>query len=235
MALRQILISVLLATLAGLTFGCRPPGDDITNPAQTSRLMQPEDGKQLSITGHVYTRSNARNEPVADAIVYLCATDAIKLKADLEPVKAKVKDGRLVPEEIHVAVGQKLVVEVEDKEPYALRISTDQEPEFGTSLPPQLDRWERTFTKPANSVPIKCDIHPEFQGMVIVFPNWAFVRTAKDGSFILSVELPAGSYEICAYHPMHGRAYRSLDGVLGNTVSINFDLSQQANSTLSGD
>jgi len=228
MTVQQQFFSAVLAAAVGLTLGHGSAAEDPKNPKPNDRAMKPEADKQASISGHVYTGADPKQkEQVADAVVYLGATDGLEPKPDLEPVTAKVKDGRLVPEQIVVAVGQKLVVEVEGKDPYSLRFASPQEPEFGTALPRNVVRWEKLFTKPAESVPVTCDIHPDFKGVVVVVPNRAFVRTEKDGSFRLSVGLPVGKYEVCAYHPKYGRSSARVEMEPGKIAKLDFYLSRR--------
>jgi hypothetical protein len=49
-------------------------------------------------------------------------------------------------------------------------------------------------------VKVYCDIHAEMEGFVLVVPNHAFAHAQPDGSFELP-ELPAGRYELRAWHP----------------------------------
>lgn len=180
--------------------------------------------KIVSITGRVTMPSGTTKVLAVDAIVYLDATDAIPPQTDLEPMTAKVKGGRLVPEQIDLMIGQKLVVDIEGKEPYSLHVHSSLEPEFGRTLPRNMARWEKTFTKPTMLASVTCDIHPTFRGMVTVMPNRAFVRTLKDGSFALSVALPAGKYEIHAFLMNHGRSSGNIEVKAGRIATIDFEL-----------
>lgn len=199
---------------------------DADNKSFSELLLRSAFGaeKLVSITGRVTMPSDTEKMLAADAIVYLAATDAIPPQTDLVAITAKVKGGRLLPEQIDLIVGQKLVVDIEGKEPYSLHVHSSQEPEFGRTLPMNMARWEKTFTKPTMLASVTCDIHPTFRGMVTVMPNRAFVRTLKDGSFALSVALPPGKYDIHAFLIDHGRSSGSIEVKAGQIATIDFHL-----------
>lgn len=221
---RKFLKSMQLAAIACLILGCSPHTVDINKNQSNGHTMKPDTAKQVSITGRVTTPSGTVKVLAVDAIVYLAATDAIPPQTDLQAITAKVKGGRLVPERIDLVVGQMLVVDVEGNEPYSLNFHSSQEPGFGKTLPMNMARWEKTFTKPTMMASVTCDIHPTFRGTVTVLPNRAFVRTLKDGSFSLSVTLPDGKYEIHAFLANHGRSSGSIEVKAGANATINFDL-----------
>lgn len=52
----------------------------------------------------------------------------------------------------------------------------------------------------AGLVKVYCDIHAEMEAFVLVVPNHAFAQAGSDGSFELP-DLPAGGYELRAWHP----------------------------------
>jgi len=59
-----------------------------------------------------------------------------------------------------------------------------------------------TFDRPG-LVNLYCDIHPGMAAYVMVLPHRVFARPAASGRFALP-ELPAGSYVVKAWHPVHG-------------------------------
>ncbi len=202
-------VFVLVIALLG---GCHPPGAARPEPESppsrhVAGLIDPKLGNRFPIFGHVRTESaDGEDGPVADAVVYLSATDAVTFPGALEPVKAKVRGGRLVPESFVAVVGQPVVVEIEEKEAHSIHFLSPREPEYGFTLPPNIDRWEKTFTKPFANVPITCDIHPIPLGHCSVVPNPNYTRTAKDGSFRLPLGMPPGQYKVQAFHPELGLA-----------------------------
>ena len=58
-------------------------------------------------------------------------------------------------------------------------------------------------------VPLRCDIHPDMVGYVVVTPNHALTRPDPTGSWRLP-ELPAGGYVVHAWHPERGELHRSV-------------------------
>jgi hypothetical protein len=213
----------LIAMVLVVSPNCGPVPNEQSTLKQLNSIMNPENN-HASVTGYVYVKTGSdKREPLVDALVYLMATNAIELKSDLEHVTAKIKDGRLIPEFICLVVGQKLRIEVDDKDPYLLHFSSPQEPESGRVLPRDITRWERAFTKPVDSVLVTCDIHPQFKGYVTVVPDSVFARTNKDGSFRLPHALPAGKYEVSSYHPQYGRARSSVE-IRPSDMSVSTEL-----------
>ena len=78
--------------------------------------------------------------------------------------------------------------------------------DLGKRAPGAVDtlRFERTgqFT-------VRCDIHPEMTGYVVVLPNHAYARVDSAGTWRLP-ELPKGRYELRAWHPERGETRVSV-------------------------
>uniref|UniRef100_A0A832I2M9 Blue (type 1) copper domain-containing protein n=1 Tax=Eiseniibacteriota bacterium TaxID=2212470 RepID=A0A832I2M9_UNCEI len=66
-----------------------------------------------------------------------------------------------------------------------------------------------TFQRPG-LVTVHCDVHPEETGYVLVVPNRAWTRPDSLGEFRLP-KLPAGRYQLRAWHPHLGELRRTAD------------------------
>jgi hypothetical protein len=70
---------------------------------------------------------------------------------------------------------------------------------------------ELIFKKPTDGARISCSIDPALKGVIVVVPNTVFSRSATKGEYELPRRLPAGTYELRAYHPDHGRAAAKVE------------------------
>ena len=66
-----------------------------------------------------------------------------------------------------------------------------------------------------------CDVHPWMRGLVVVSSHPFFAISGKDGSFTID-KVPAGKYDIEAWHPHYGLKKASVDVVDGKPAEINF-------------
>jgi hypothetical protein len=58
---------------------------------------------------------------------------------------------------------------------------------------------KKTMDKPEVMIPVGCDVHPWMRAFISVFDHPFFTVTKEDGTFEIK-GLPAGEYEIEAYH-----------------------------------
>lgn len=66
-----------------------------------------------------------------------------------------------------------------------------------------------TFRRPG-VVTVHCDVHPDETGYVVVVPNRAWTRPDSLGAFRLP-KLPAGRYQVRAWHPRLGHLRKTVD------------------------
>lgn len=80
---------------------------------------------------------------------------------------------------------------------------------FNKGMPPTLKEATTTFDKPEAVFQIKCDVHPWMSAYVAVFTHPFFSTTGQDGKFSIP-DLPAGTYEITAWHEKLGTQTASV-------------------------
>lgn len=78
--------------------------------------------------------------------------------------------------------------------------------ELGKRAPGRLDTLR---VGRAGIVQLRCDIHPEMSGWVVVTPNRAYTRPDAAGHWELP-ELPPGRYVLRAWHPARGAVRRAV-------------------------
>jgi plastocyanin len=68
-------------------------------------------------------------------------------------------------------------------------------------------------------VKVYCDLHAEMEAFVLVVPNHAFAQPGSDGAFELP-DLPAGGYELRAWHPDLHEIVRTVQIPAGGDASV---------------
>lgn len=66
-----------------------------------------------------------------------------------------------------------------------------------------------------------CDVHPWMRGFVVASSHPFFAVSGKDGTFAIE-KVPAGKYEVEAWHPHYGLKKASVEVVDGKTAEVTF-------------
>lgn len=86
---------------------------------------------------------------------------------------------------------------------------------------------ELRFDKPEQAFEIKCDVHPWMNTYCWVFEHPFFAVTGFDGTFTIP-GLPAGEYEVSAWHEMFGIQTQRVTVAAEGTVEIEFSYEPKA-------
>lgn len=81
--------------------------------------------------------------------------------------------------------------------------------EFNLAMPKFRKEVTKSFDKPELFIKFKCDVHPWMIGYVSVMEHPFFDTTEEDGNFEIK-DLPAGTYEITAWHEKLGEKTASV-------------------------
>lgn len=93
--------------------------------------------------------------------------------------------------------------------------------QFNMAMPPNRKEAEHVFDKPEDVFPIKCDVHPWMTAYTMVVDNPFFSVTKADGKFTVS-NLPAGTYEITAWHEKLGKKTEKVTVGDNDTKTVDF-------------
>jgi hypothetical protein len=98
---------------------------------------------------------------------------------------------------------------------------------FNMAMPPTRKEATETFAKEEGMFTIKCDVHPWMQAYIGVFGNPFFTVTKTDGKFTIA-NLPAGTYEIEAWHEKLGTRKATVTVGASDTKQVGFKFSPPA-------
>ncbi len=125
------------------------------------------------------------------------------------------------PHVIAVQSGQEIAIKNSDGVLHNINARPKINKGFNFGQPVQNMESKKSFDKPEVMIPIKCDVHPWMGGYVGV-QNHPFAKvTGEDGSFSLS-GLPAGTYEVEAWHEKYGTSVQSVTVGETETKAISF-------------
>ena len=100
-------------------------------------------------------------------------------------------------------------------------------PQFNMAMPPTVKESEHVFDKAEGPFQIKCDVHPWMTAYAMVITNPFYSVTGDDGKYKLA-DLPAGTYEIEAWHEKLGKQTQKITVAEGDTKSVDFKFSPPA-------
>ncbi len=128
------------------------------------------------------------------------------------------------PHVIGVMAGQKVKFLNPDGTLHNVHAMCQINPEFNASMPDFRKEMEITFNKPEFMFQIRCDVHPWMQAWMAVMPHPFFAVTGHDGQFKIK-NIPAGTYEIEAWHEKLGTKTAAVTVTDNSTQKIDFTFS----------
>ena len=84
------------------------------------------------------------------------------------------------------------------------------------------EKRERTFSR-AGVIKVYCHIHSEMAATILVFDHHLYTTPGTDGSFAIDA-VPAGTYQLSAWHERIGETTQSLRVIGGEDASVEFAL-----------
>ncbi len=125
------------------------------------------------------------------------------------------------PHVLGVMVGQPIKILNPDGTLHNVHVEAKVNESFNLAMPKFRKEVIKTFFKPEFMLSVKCDVHPWMNAYIAVMTHPYFSVTKKDGEFAI-VDLPAGQYEVEAWHEKLGTKKTSVTLNSDETKEITF-------------
>ena len=146
--------------------------------------------------------------------------------APTEPLVLTQEGCRYNPHLIVVMAAQPIKILNPDGTLHNIHIFPKVNDEFNLAMPQFRKETTKTFDKVETTpFPVKCDVHPWMQGWVSVMNHPFFSVTKPDGQYKID-NLPAGTYEVEAWHEKLPAQKMTVTVGEGETKEVNFTLSK---------
>jgi plastocyanin len=137
------------------------------------------------------------------------------------PVVLDQKGCQYIPHVMGVMVGQPYRILNSDGIMHNVHTLPKVNRMFNQAMPPTRTEATTSFDKPEAIFNIKCDVHPWMSAYIGVFTHPFYSVTGRDGKFTIS-DLPAGTYELTAWHEKLGTQTASITVGATETKPQNF-------------
>jgi plastocyanin len=147
-----------------------------------------------------------------------------KHSAPSDPVVMDQNGCKYNPHVMGVMVGQKFLIKNSDGLLHNVHSLAKINQAFNRAMPAAVTEAEYTFDKEELMFKIKCDVHPWMNAYVGVVTHPFFDVTGTDGKFEIK-GVPAGTYEVEAWHEKLGSKTASVTVGDSDTQTLDFSLS----------
>lgn len=189
------------------------------------------DADPICLTHHkgpVYPQTLVLGEGNTLGNVFVHIKSGLAKKAYPAPTEPVVLDQKGCEYDPHVAgimVGQTLKILNPDGTLHNVHSLSKVNPEFNLAMPKFRTETTKVFDKPEFMFALKCDVHPWMLGWLSVMDHPFFSTTKKEGQFTIA-NLPAGTYEVEAWHEKLGTQQASVTVTADETKTIDFTFSK---------
>jgi Carboxypeptidase regulatory-like domain len=158
---------------------------------------------------------------LADVLVYVKSPVSGTYAAPAEPVTLDQKGCDYSPHMVTMQAGQGLKIRNSDDTLHNIHPRPTANEEFNFGQAKQGMEKTRVFDKAEVMIPVGCDVHPWMRAYISVFSNPFYTVTKEDGTFEIK-GLPAGEYEIEAFHGKLKSQTQKVTVKSGEATALNF-------------
>lgn len=142
------------------------------------------------------------------------------------PVELDQAGCHYVPHVFGMMAKQPLKIVNSDDTLHNIHAMPTKSKEFNVGQPNKGMETMRTFAEPEIMVHLKCDVHPWMSAYVGVLNHPFYSATGEDGTFKIK-DLPAGEYEIVAWHEKYGEQTQKIKVGAGEAKTADFTFKAQ--------
>lgn len=172
---------------------------------------------------------NAKGGNLAGAVVYVAKIEKGKAWGEFEKPVLDQKGCKFTTDVLIVKKDADLTVRNSDPVLHNIHtyeiIGAVRRTMFNLGQPDKGDIKQPIKVRRANAIKIECDAHDFMHAWSFAADNPYAVVTKEDGSFVLD-NLPAGDYEIKAWHPVLGEKSAKVSVAAGGSANATFEFSK---------
>lgn len=161
-----------------------------------------------------------------NVIVFVKNAPAATYPSPTEPVIIDQHDCHYIPHVFTMQINQPLKIKNSDATLHNIHAWAEKNTPFNIGQPVQNMETQKTFTTEEVPLPIRCDVHKWMGAFVGVFPHPYHTVSMGGGSYDLKV--PAGNYEIVAWHEKYGQQSQMVTVAENGKAELNFTFKSDA-------
>lgn len=169
---------------------------------------------------------NAKGGNLAGAVVYVAKIDKGKAWGALDAPVLNQQGCRFAPDTLVVKKDADVIVRNSDPVLHNIHtyelIGAVRRTMFNVGQPDRGDLKQPIKVRRANVIKVECDAHDFMHAWAFAAENPYAVATKEDGSFTLD-NLPAGDYEVRAWHPLLGEKSAKVTVAAGGAAHAAFE------------
>jgi hypothetical protein len=162
-----------------------------------------------------------------DVVVYIkSGLDNYTFTTPTTPVTLDQKGCMYEPHVVALMVNQPFHVVNSDPFVHNIHVMPKVNPEWNEAQPAGAPPIVKTFARPENAIPVRCNIHPWMQAFIFVFKNPYYAVTGGDGTFTIK-NVPPGTYTVETWQQRYGTQDQTVTVGTSQTKTVNFSYKAQ--------